>query len=744
MVGMVRRILGSRVRRLALILFVLGQVVPLALAGPSSSAQEARSTLETIPGRYIVMLGGNTTQSVSQVAAAVDKRRGAQVDQVYQSVFPGFAGSFSPEAVRELMLDPRVAAVFPDYVARAQGQSLEPGINRVDADLNPTKAGDGTGSVDVDVAIIDSGVGPNADLNIAGGYDCRGQGITRDYYGHGTHVAGIVGAMDNDIGVVGVAPGARIWSIRVLDANGNGGWSYIICGMEWVASHADTIEVVNMSLGGTTWENGSGCDSSPTHLAICGMTRRGVTVMAAACNDASDARICTPGKYPEVISVSAFAEWDGKPGGLGGCRNTPDGFYGCDDRRASFSNYGPTVDIAAIGVGVYSTLFDNRYGYWSGTSMATPHVTGGAALLIAQYGPMSPAQVKARLLRSAMSGPVPGDFDGYPEPILNVASLGPGTMTAPKSARPGDRVAVEAGELIPNTRATVHLNGVQVGSTTVQADGTIRKVIRMPDLPYGKYELRVTNHQKVLKQRILVRPLITLSQQSGYVGNTVAVTLKGYGAAESVLITFDSGAGVRSVVRVRASSTGVASTSFIVPPSTRGSHRVAATDDSGHTTSVTFETRPSLVAESPVAAGEYSAVTLRGFMAGETVELRWGSSSGGVLRTKVVTASGSGATTVLIPATSTDGKHSLWAVGDQGTAVRVTVLTVVVTSEPSPSATATVAPTETPTVLASPTETPAPTETATPAEPTPTSTEVPTVTETPLETETATETIAAG
>jgi subtilisin family serine protease len=739
MVGMVRRVLGSRVRRLALILFMLGQLVPLALGGPSSRAQEAQSTLETLPGRYIVMLGGNSTQSVSQVAAAVGQRRGARVDQVYQSVFPGFAGSFSPEAVRELMLDPRVAAVFPDYVARAQGQSLEPGINRVDADLNSTKSGDGNGSVDVDVAIIDSGVGPNADLNIAGGYDCRGQGITRDYYGHGTHVAGIVGAKDNDFGVVGVAPGARIWSIRVLDANGNGGWSYIICGMEWVASHADTIEVVNMSLGGTTWENGSGCDSSPTHLAICGMTRRGVTVMAAACNDASDARICTPGKYPEVISVSAFADWDGKPGGLAGCRNTPDGFYGCDDRRASFSNFGPTVDIAAIGVGVYSTLFDNRYGYWSGTSMATPHVTGGAALLIAQYGPMSPTQVKERLLRSAMSGPVPGDFDGYPEPILNVASLGPGTMTAPKSARPGDRVAVEAGELIPNTRATVHLNGVQVGSTTVQADGAIRKVIRMPELPYGKYELRVTNHQKVLQQRILVRPSITLSHRSGYVGNSVAIVLKGYGAGESVLVTFDSGAGVRSVVRVRASSTGVASTSFIVSPSTRGSHRVAATDDSGHATSVTFETRPSLVAESPVAAGAYSSVTLRGFMAGETVDLRWGSSTGGVLRTKVVTASGSGATTVLIPATSTDGKHSLWAVGDQGTAARVTVSTFAVASEPSPSpsssSTATAAPSETPAEQASPTET------ATPAEPTSTPTETPSQTATAAPTETPTATI---
>jgi subtilisin len=726
---MVRIVLGSRAWRLGLVLIVLAQLLPLALARPNALAQSTATPLETVPDRYIVMLRGTTVQSAATVAASVNKRRGAKVDQVYQSVFQGFAGTFSPEAVRNLMRDPAVAAVYPDYVVRAQGQSLEPGINRVDADLNPTKAGDGKGSVDVDVAIIDSGVGPNSDLNIAGGYDCRGQGITRDYYGHGTHVAGIVGAKDNSFGVVGVAPGARIWSVRVLDANGNGGWSSIICGMDWVASHADMIEVANMSLGGTTWENGAGCDSSPSHLAICAMTKRGVTVVAAACNDAANAAICTPGKYPEVISVSAFAEWDGKAGGLGGCRSTPDGFYGCDDRRASFSNYGPTVDMAAIGVGVYSTLFDNRYGYWSGTSMATPHVTGGAALLLAQYGPMSPAKVKERLQRSGMSGPVPGDFDGYPEPILNVASLGPGTIDAQSSARPGDRVTVKVGELIPDTRATFRLNGVDMGSATVLADGTASRVIRVPELPYGKYEIRVTNHQKVLKDRILIRPSVTLSSSTGRVGDTVTVTLRGYGAGQSVLVTFDSGAGIRSVVRLRASSTGAATGAFVVPPSTRGSHKVTGADDSGHTTYTRFETLPSLVAESPVAADATSAVTLRGFMAGEVVELRWGSSTGSVLNTKVVTASGSGATTVLIPVGAADGKHSLWAVGNLGSAVRVTVTTFTAAEEPTRTPTATASPTVEATATAEP-PTAATTETATSEPPTSTpepATETPTV-----------------
>lgn len=724
------RVPTGRLRRVIALAFVFVQCFVLAPIQPETTAQRAANQpLEIVPGRYIVLLRDDATMAAANVAAGVDRMAGVRVDQVYDTAFRGFAGVMSATAAQKLLANPNVAGVYPDYVVRAQGQSLEPGIDRVDADLNPTKAGNGSGTVDVDVAVIDSGVGPNADLNIAGGHDCTGDGYLRDYYGHGTHVAGIIGARDNGYGVVGVAPGARIWQVRVLNANGNGNWSQIICGMEWVAEHADIIEVANMSLGGTTYENGWGCDSSPSHRAVCAMTQRGVTVVAAACNDGSDASICTPGKYPEVISVSAFAEWDGKPGGKAGCRSTPDGFYGCDDRRASFSNYGATVDIAAIGVGVYSTLFDNRYGYWSGTSMATPHVTGGAALLLAQYGPMSPNTVRDRLLRSAMKGPVPGDPDRYPEPILNVASLGPGSITAPSSAHPGDRVTIAVGELIPGTRAIFRLDGEYVGGATVANDGTARRTIRIPDLPYGKYQITVSNHRKTLRDRLLIRPYLSLETQSGRVGTRVGVNLHGYGAGESVLITFDSGNGLRSVARVRASSTGNAATSFVVPPSTRGSHRVSGTDDSGHSTYRQFQTIPSVVAESPVAAGEYSDVTLRGFVAGEVVELRWGSATGGVLRTKVVTASGSGFVRAPIPESTNEGKHSLWAVGNRGTSVRVTVSTFTVAEAPTPTA----SPSSSPTPVISATISITPTEQATS---TPTQFAVPTATESTQPTDT--------
>jgi hypothetical protein len=207
----------------------------------------------------------------------------------------------------------------------------------------------------------------------------------------------------------------------------------------------------------------------------------------------------------------------------------------------------------------------------------------------------------------------------------------------------------------------------------------------------------------------------------------VTVSLRGFGASESVLVTFDTGNGTRSLVRVRASSLGIATAQITIPPSTRGLHRVTGQDDAGHTSYAHFRVQPSMIADSPVAAGDWSAVTLRGFLTGETVELRWGSETGAILRTKVVTASGSGTVNVLIPADSTDGNHSLWAVGNGGTRVRVTVTTLGAAEDPtatatsSPEPTATSEPSETSTIAVS-SETPtseAPTLTVTPSPGTP-------------------------
>ena len=688
----------------------------------SSLAAPVAQQLEIVPDRYIVILNNTYAASSDEFAAAVDRRAGAEVDQTYSAVFPGFAGEFTSDAVAELMSDPAVAQVWPDSRVYAQGQALEPGINRVDADLSWSKSGNGSGTVDIDVAVIDSGIGPNADLNIVNGTNCMGDGYMRDYYGHGTHVAGIIGAKDNDFGVVGMAPGARVWQVRSLDRYGGGTWSQIICGMDWVANHANVIEVANMSLGAGMSEIGSGCNSSPAHRAICAMTNAGVTVMAAACNAGTDASTCTPGKYPEVISVSAFAEWDGKPGGLGGCRTTPDGFYGCDDRRASFSNYGYTVDIAAPGVGVRSTLFDNRYGYWSGTSMATPHVTGAAALLIAKYGHMAPAEVRSRLLLSAWSGPVPGDFDAFPEPILNVASLGVGSISHFQAQKNGDRITINVSDLIPDTRAIYWLDGEYAGGATVDKSGKAHRTITLEDLPYGNHTLKVTNHRKTLTDTFLIRPKIETSPTSTVGGGTVQVALSGYSAGSSILITIDTGNGTRDLLRVRADASGQALVDVTIPPAAGPSRKITATDAAGVTTAISLGIYPTVVSAGSGEPGEWLALTLRGFRSGDTVNLRWESASGTVLRTKVVNATGSGDVNVKIPADASDGSHTIWAVGSYGTRASVTVSIVGGATDPTATATATAS------------------ATATEAAPTVTVTVPPTVTETPESIETATET----
>ena len=162
-------------------------------------------------------------------------------------------------------------------------------------------------------------------------------------------VAGIAAAKDDSQGVVGIAPGARLWSIKVLDSNGNGFISDIIEGIDYVTQHADEIDVVNLSFGG----DGS---SIAFRTAIINSVASGVTYAAAAGNGAKDASSVIPASYPEVIAVSAIVDTDGKCGGI----STPT-TAGNDDTLADFSNFGSVVDMAAPGVLIKTTTRGNSY-----------------------------------------------------------------------------------------------------------------------------------------------------------------------------------------------------------------------------------------------------------------------------------------------------------------------------------------------------------------------------------------------
>jgi subtilisin len=384
-----------------------------AVAAPGASAPPPQDGV--VPGSYIVTLKAGDPDTVAREHT---QRQGASVDHVYRYALHGYSAHMSAAAAARVAADSRVAAVVQDRTVSASAQIVPPGIDRVDADVSGAAAGNGSGAVDVDIAIIDTGIDPkHRDLNVVGGVNCIPGGLSyNDLYGHGTHVAGIAAAKDNRIGVVGVAPGARLWAVRVLNSQGSGTTASIVCGIDWVTQHASTIEVANMSLGGPGPEGS--CTDGGLREAICRSTAAGVTYVVAAGNSSADAQSFVPATYDEVITVSAITDFDGKPGGLG----APTCAIGTDDTFAFFSNFGPDVDIAAPGVCVLSTWRGGGYNTISGTSMASPHVAGAAALYKSTHPAASPSDVKAALV-AAGSFDWTGDPDATQEPLLNVGGF---------------------------------------------------------------------------------------------------------------------------------------------------------------------------------------------------------------------------------------------------------------------------------------------------------------------------------
>ncbi len=327
-------------------------------------------------------------------------------------------------------------------------------MRRVYADGHPLARIDGLDErVDIDVAILDSGVGPHIDLRVAGGYDCTGGGRIADTYGHGTHVAGTVGALDNGIGVVGMAPGARLWSVKVLGDDGLGWLSWAACGVEWVLGRRDAvdparprIEIANMSvswLGDSADEGDCGlADGDVLHQAICRSVDDGTTYVVAAGNQSTDAATRRPGAYDEVITVSALADFDGAPGGLGDQSAicpwySPD----VDDTYGDFSNFGADVDLIAPGKCILSTYPGGVYAWMTGTSMATPTVAGAVALYLSEHPGTRPG-----LVRQALQWAASPDWkrwtdpDGQPDRLLDLRALGPVPDYTLRLDRPAIRV----------------------------------------------------------------------------------------------------------------------------------------------------------------------------------------------------------------------------------------------------------------------------------------------------------------
>ncbi|MGD2063087.1 MAG: S8 family serine peptidase [Nitrospirota bacterium] len=404
---------------------------------------------EIIPGHFIVRL----KHGVVRDAFLADHGLRASIRY---SVINGFAARMSDVAAARLAHDARVEAVSPDLVVHASGkpsgkpgkggggggggdsggggkctvsgadmpspQVTPTGVARVGADL-ATATGSG-----VTIAIIDTGIDachPDLSPNYKGGKNLlvKGKGEPVDDNGHGTHVAGIVAAADNGFGVVGVAPDASLYAVKVLDSDGAGSLSTVIKGLDWAVKNG--MDVANLSLGALDLSLGSG----PMCNAVASAVAAGVTVVVAAGNAASEALLFTPANCPDSLAVSAFVDSDGQGGGTG----NPfvfniDGisYVEYDDSFAdSFSNFSdycvdldsdgactdadaPVVDLMAPGTVILSTMptyavtltgegIDLDYDTLTGTSMASPHVAGAVALYLETHPGASPADVRVAL-----------------------------------------------------------------------------------------------------------------------------------------------------------------------------------------------------------------------------------------------------------------------------------------------------------------------------------------------------------
>lgn len=256
-------------------------------------------------------------------------------------------------------------------------QQIPWGITCVEA-INLAQTGE-----NISVAIIDTGIDySHQDLidNVKGGYNAISMrnrykhpfDIFYDDNGHGTHVAGTIAALNNSIGVVGIGPKINLYGVKVLDANGSGYISDIIEGIEW--SIANNMKVINMSLGSTTY-------NSMLHDAVKSAKNSGIVVVAAAGNTGNN-QYSYPAAFPESISVSAIDQ---------------------SKNFAYFSTYNDKVDLTAPGVKILSTLPDNTYTEFNGTSMASPHVAGVAALILSKNPLLTNQQVEDIMKNTAVN-----------------------------------------------------------------------------------------------------------------------------------------------------------------------------------------------------------------------------------------------------------------------------------------------------------------------------------------------------
>jgi subtilisin family serine protease len=467
----------------------------LVVTSAASAAERPARDSNVIEGRYIVVF----EDSVNDVRAATEERErgvGFKSRKRFEHAVKGFSAQLNHGQVRALENDPKVDFVSQDRRVEASGNvGLAPGeptpptgVRRI-LSATTTTVREASG---VNVAVIDTGIQlSHPDLVAANGVNCITPGtLADDDNGHGTHVAGSIAAKNNGAGVTGVAPDTKAYAVKVLAGDGGGSWESVMCGIDWVTANAATqnIEVANMSLSGFGQPLGSETCSTTTDAlrkAVCNSTATGVTHVVAAGNSGWDFDYPSlpdvPAAYPEALTVSALSDSDGKSGGTGGAPSCRSGEL--DEYPATFSNYaltsvGKAHTIAAPGVCITSTWPGSSYGTISGTSMASPHMAGVAALCIKEKTVSGPCAGKtpaqnisylrgdAQTYNNANTG---YGFQGDPlRPFSGGQYYGYLTRTEPPTTPPTDANVYKSGSRLIFSASTGEANTVTVSrSSTV-------------------------------------------------------------------------------------------------------------------------------------------------------------------------------------------------------------------------------------------------------------------------------------
>lgn len=411
-----------------LVSFFIILIVPVIGGGPLSADSSVTPETHTT----VILEFHPTVNSTKRLTQSISQEFNGHVLHTFDVVFDGCAMKVPHKDLQRIERHPRIRNVnmnrtyhlvkpvssphrnsdkkmipWPGDDDEEQQQKTPLGIKEVNADdvsrSHPHK--------DINVAVADTGIDqdhPDLKSNVSGGFSTvsEDENDWNDPHGHGTHVAGTIAAVDNQRGVIGVAPRSDLFGVQVIDASGQGTTAEIIEGIDWIAQsrrkpNRSPIHVVNMSLGGPAPDG-----KDPMHKAIKSAEKMGITFVVAAGNNNRNVKNSTPARYKEVITVSAI---DART-----------------DSFAYFSNYGEGVQVTAPGVNVRSTFKEGKYKSLNGTSMASPHVAGAAALALGQNQKLTPEEVQKLLVDEGDPIELPEDPDDHDEPLLNAQEAAKG------------------------------------------------------------------------------------------------------------------------------------------------------------------------------------------------------------------------------------------------------------------------------------------------------------------------------